>query len=174
MEFGAYRLMPSLMEQAGSADDIPPPAAPTAGAGRTGAASIAADVRAEAGTEGVAASKAPSVPAEALRAEVAAESREAGRSRSAARTLSSVPSKRKGYVGQPTVEGLTPGGRVQDIALSDDVLSAATALRTRWNGIWRRICQSGVAQAERPLQAMLRLIEMGLALEEQAEQERAA
>ena len=91
------------------------------------------------------------------------------RSRSAARPLSSTPSKRKGYVNAPlpSAQGLTAGGVVQDFALSDDVLAAANALRLRWNGLWRQVCLSGVAQAERPIQAMLRLIEAGLAGEQQ-------
>lgn len=57
---------------------------------------------------------------------------------------------------------LSLGGQVQDIALRDDPVHAASLVRMRWNELWQGICASAVAAGERPMQAMLRLIESGL------------
>ena len=60
------------------------------------------------------------------------------------------------------------GSQMQDMALRDDPLMAATILRERWAEIWPAIRASAARQGERPVQAMVRLIET--ALEREARQ----
>ncbi|MEV5033660.1 hypothetical protein MRBLMC3_002897 [Sphingobium sp. LMC3-1-1.1] len=70
--------------------------------------------------------------------------------------------------------GLSIGAQIQHAALSDDQLAAAQIARSQWSDLWDRLCLSAAAAGERPVQAMRRLIEAGLWVEQLDGEEEAA
>ncbi|CAN5337280.1 hypothetical protein BH10PSE12_BH10PSE12_02900 [soil metagenome] len=74
----------------------------------------------------------------------------------------------------PTPDPLSVGAQFQDIAFRDDPLAAASLVRTRWNALWLGICAHAVATGQRPIPAMLDLIEAALDPNETAKSEQAA
>jgi hypothetical protein len=100
-------------------------------------------------------------PTPSLKQEVDAEASRAGANRTAARSTGSVVGRR-GAIAAPTPDGLSLGGALQDVALRDDPLGASSILRARWSPLWLRICAYAKLTHQRPVIAMLSLIEAGL------------
>lgn len=88
---------------------------------------------------------------------VKAEAALAGQRRASARSTGTVV--RRGQV------ELSVGGAVQDIAIRDDAGCAVSILQGRWPDLWAGIRACAIAQGERPVSTMLRLIEAGLKVE---------
>lgn len=95
-----------------------------------------------------------------------------GANRRAARTIGS--NGARGGMIDATVTRLSAGGRLQHEALGDDQVAAVQLARSQWGELWLRICDSAAAAGERPVQAMRRLIEAGLWLEQLDHEEAAA
>lgn len=92
------------------------------------------------------------------------EAERAGASRAAARSTGTVVGK-SGEV-QRTVDGLSIGGQFQALALEDDHMAAANIVRTRWNDVWKRVCIYAGVSGQRPIPALIELLETGLDAEE--------
>ena len=103
---------------------------------------------------------------------VKAEAEAMGANRKAARTIGA--NGARGGMVDPSVTGLSFGGQLQHAALSDDQVAAVQLARSQWGELWARLCDSAVAAGERPVQAMRRLIEAGLWVEQLDSEEAAA
>lgn len=117
----------------------------------------------------------PCVDAHAVTAvaeSVKAEAMAMGANRKAARTTGA--NGARGGMVDASVTGLSFGGRIQHAALSDDQVAAVQLARSQWGELWARLCDSAVAAGERPVQAMRRLIEAGLWVEQLDQEEPAA
>lgn len=97
------------------------------------------------------------VTASTVADEAKIEAEQAGQRRAAARSTGTVV--RRGHV------DLSAGGIVQDIAIRDDAGTAVSILQHRWPDLWAGIRACAIAQGERPVSTMLRLIEAGLKVE---------
>lgn len=105
--------------------------------------------------------------ADAVRAE--AEAR--GSNRKAARSQSTV-NARSGTVDVAVTRavegesfyaaGLSLGGQMQAAGLHDNVLEAASIVRTRWNAVWKRVCLHAGMTGDRPIPAMIDLLQQAL------------
>ncbi|MBA4092273.1 MAG: hypothetical protein C0494_17010 [Sphingobium sp.] len=92
-------------------------------------------------------------PAPTLAQKVAAEVEEAATRRDAARTYS-----HSGYVGPtPSI-----GAQLQEKALDGAPQLAASILRDRWAPTWDRLCRHARATGQKPVTAMIALLDKGL------------
>ncbi|MGE6693331.1 hypothetical protein ACQKE8_12910 [Sphingobium limneticum] len=88
-----------------------------------------------------------------LAQQVAAEVQQSTARRDAARTYS-----HSGYVGPvPTV-----GAQLQEKALDGSPQMAASIVRDRWGPTWTRLCQHARATGQKPVTAMIALLDKGL------------
>lgn len=161
MEFSAYRLMPSLMEQDGDESGIPQLAAEDAGTGRTGGGTIAPDARAEAGAEVVAGP--PSAPAEAsqpdLRAAVEAEAHVAERRRKAARVNGGGVGTQFAHLAP--LAPLSPAEQLLTVANSE-FAEFAGHLKRRWPGLWFMALETARQQDRSALRVLYEAVQLGL------------
>ena len=110
----------------------------------------------------VAASAVPvSMPAPSLVEAVAAEVRESGKKRQAACTTG-----HSSYIA-PSI-----GAQLQEKALHDAPLLAMGIVRDRWSPTWERLCRHAQAKGQKPVIAMIALLDS--ALDGAREEERAA
>lgn len=91
------------------------------------------------------------VPAPTIAESVAAEALAAGSNRHAARTTG-----HSGYVA-PSI-----GAQLQEKALDGAPLLAAGILRDRWGPTWDRVCRHARATGQKPVTAMIALLDKGL------------
>ena len=103
-------------------------------------------------TEGAAAPEQPT-----LAQQVAAEAAEATMRKAHARSFG------KGHVMAPS-----PGALLQERALTDAPALAASIMKDRWAPLWERVCAHARATHQRPIPAMLALLDSGLEKEARA------
>ncbi len=104
----------------------------------------------------VAAEPAVAATAPTMAEQVAAEVRDASNRHLAARR-STVSIAVRGT--ESPLSGPSLGAQLQELALRDDPLGAASILRTRWNDLWLQICRQAALQGQKPLTAMVELLE---------------
>ncbi|WP_289144980.1 hypothetical protein [uncultured Sphingobium sp.] len=92
-------------------------------------------------------------PAPTLAQEVAAEVEQTMARRDAARTYS-----HSGYVGSAP----SAGAQVQEKALDGAPQLAASILRDRWGPTWKRLCRHAQETGQKPVTAMIALLDKGL------------
>lgn len=89
--------------------------------------------------------------------EVAAEALERGANRAAARRT-----------GPSSPASVSIGAVLQERALNDAPAFAASILKDRWAPVWDRICRHAQATNQRPIPAMIALLDRGLEKEARA------
>lgn len=106
------------------------------------------------------------VAATGLDAEIKAEAAALASNRKAVRTLTTLGT-RNGTVDIAVTRaadaaGLSMGGQMQAVALDDNVLEAVSLVRREWNAVWRRVCLHAGKTRNRPIPAMIALLEAAL------------
>lgn len=106
------------------------------------------------------------VAATGLDAEIKAETAALASNRKAVRTMTTLGT-RNGTVDiavtrAADVTGLSIGGQMQAVALDDNVLEAVSLVRREWNAVWLRVCLHAGMTRNRPIPAMIALLESAL------------
>jgi hypothetical protein len=96
-------------------------------------------------------------PVPSVADEVAAEAQERVASRAAARRT-----------GPSSPARVSIGADLQERALNDAPAFAASILKDRWGPVWDRVCRHAYATNQRPIPAMIALLNRGLEREAQA------
>lgn len=91
-----------------------------------------------------------------LAEQVASEAREAGDNRKASRAIGGL-SASKVHV--------SAGAILQERALTDAPALAASIMKDRWGPVWDRVCRHAHATNQRPIAAMISLLDKGLKAE---------
>lgn len=93
----------------------------------------------------------PVAPAKSLAETVAAEARAAVDNRAAARAT-----------GHSMTVEVSIGAQMQERALTDAPAHAAAILKDRWGPTWEKLCRHAQATNQRPIPAMIALLQRGL------------
>jgi hypothetical protein len=96
-------------------------------------------------------------PVASVAAEVAEEAKALVARRTVARTC-----------GQGQYLAPTPGALLQEKALNDAPALAASIMKDRWGPVWERVCSHARATNQRPIAAMISLLDSGLQRESHA------
>jgi len=109
-------------------------------------------------------------PVASVAAEVAIEAREAAARKAAARMIGGKqylpPQRREAAAESAPVTGM--GSVLQERALTDAPALAASIMKDRWGPVWDRVCSHARATNQRPIAAMISLLDSGLQRESHA------
>jgi hypothetical protein len=94
----------------------------------------------------------PKAEAPTLAEQVAAEARETGERRHVAATTGRAHA----------IDAPSPGALLQERALNDAPALAASIMKDRWGPVWNRVCRHAQATNQRPIAAMIALLDRGL------------